>query len=638
MTPVLRQPRTWLVVSLLITSILYWPGLRGPFLLDDYYNFLPLQEWLAGDRTLRSVLFDGRSGTFGRPLAMASFVLNAWLGGYQPYWFKLGNLLVHLLCGVMICVLTTRMARRDPAMVSVAPWVGLMLATVWLLHPLHASTVLYSVQRMAQISTLCVLLGLWVFLAAREQLELAPSRRALLVLFIGIPGFTIAGFLSKESAILLPALCFVLELGCFQRRLRSVRAFFGLTLLLPLVVGMFGIAINPGRILNQYEHRDFSLIERLLTQARALCDYLWKTVAPNPPTMGVYTDDYALSTGLLAPPSTVVAILALLAISLAAWRLRRHVPALLTGWAFFLVGHLLESSVIALELYFEHRNYLPMVGVLYALAGVAVAAGDALRSRGLQTKRMGQVAGVGVVALLAFGTHGRALAWSTEEALAVSSVTSHPQSVRANMVLVKVALDRGHREVVEQALERLANADKPRNRALGLLNRLYLHCALDKQANPEDLAQAMAAMPPRMSNAEPEIFALLVGSSAGCAGLSDRMLGDAMDTMLDRAATQGDQAWPKWNLRYNAAQFYARAGDWNNTLIQAQLAWQPAAIPAVAEILVEAQLATGDLEGAEQTWREAGQRADPGNAADRAGLAWLRERIDRVREGRAPAP
>lgn len=638
MTPVLRQPRTWLVVSLLITSILYWPGLRGPFLLDDYYNFLPLQEWLAGDRTLRSVLFDGRSGTFGRPLAMASFALNTWYFGYQPYGFKLGNLLVHMLCGGAVYQVILRIALRDRRLAATAPWVALAVASAWLLHPLHASTVLYSVQRMAQLSTLCVLLGLWTFMAAREALAQAPSRRAWLALFLGIPFFSVAGFLAKESAILLPALCLVLELGCYRTRPRAVKAFFSLFLFLPLAAGSIALAINPGRILDNYSHRDFGLGERLLTQARALCDYLWKTIAPNPPTMGVYTDDYVLSTSLLAPPSTLAALAALLAISALAWRLRGAVPALLLGWTFFLVGHLLESSVIALELYFEHRNYLPMVGVLYALAGLAMAGGEALRQRGLRTRRIAWVLSLGVAALLALGTHGRARAWGSEEALAVSSVFSHPQSVRANMLLVKVAMERNNREAIDQALERLAHAEKPRNRALGLLNRLYLHCALDKQANPEDLAQAMAAMPPRMSNAEPEIFALLVGSSAGCAGLSDRMLGDAMDTMLDRAATQGDQAWPKWNLRYNAAQFYARAGDWNNTLIQAQLAWQPAAIPAVAEILVEAQLATGDLEGAEQTWREAGQRADPGNAADRAGLAWLRERIDRVREGRAPAP
>ena len=51
------------------------------------------------------------------------------------------------------------------------------------------------------------------------------------------------------------------------------------------------------------------------------------------------------------------------------WRWGRY---LAFGIAWFLVGHSIESTVFSLELYFEHRNYFPGVG-LFLLAGVLFA-------------------------------------------------------------------------------------------------------------------------------------------------------------------------------------------------------------------------------------------------------------------------
>jgi hypothetical protein len=627
----LPHPVLLLLASAILTVAVYWTGLNGPLLLDDHYNLEVIQRWLDGNATLQEVLFGGRSGTFGRPLAMASLALNAWLGGYQPFAFKLGNLLVHLLVGVVSFALVRRIALRDPRLSGHASLVAAAIAALWLLHPLNASTVLYAVQRMAQLSVLCMLTGLWLYMAMRERLESRPTQAALIVLFAGMPLLLVAGFLSKENAIVLPALCLVLELGSYREQPRpgSVKVFFAAFLLLPFLVGLLALILEPARLLGGYAQRDFDWQQRLLSEGRALCDYLWRIVVPNPPRMGVYTDDFVASTGLMSPPTTLLAILALAAITFAAWRLRSRIPALFIGWGIFLVGHAFESSIVPLELYYEHRNYLPMVGVLYALVGLAMAAGDALRKAGLRPGRIGLVLATGLLALLAFGTHGRARVWSTAETLALNAVASHPQSLRANMALVKVALDHDNREVAGQALQRLIEADNPRTRALGYLNRLYLACALNRNGDPGDLAQALDAMPPRMTFAEPELFGLLLDNTAhGCGAVDHAMLGNGLATMLDRAREQPDGLWVKWRLRHMAARFFARASDWTRAREQAQLAWQPGADPAVAELLVRTQLATGDIAGAERTYAEARLRVDPKNPQDAAGMRALRARID----------
>jgi hypothetical protein len=165
---------------------------------------------------------------------------------------------------------------------------------------------------------------------------------------------------------------------------------------------------------------------------------------------------------------------------------------------------------------------------------------------------------------------------------------------------------------------------------MGYFNRLYLACALDRDGNPDDLRQAVASMPPRFIHADPEFFGLLLDNSdRGCGAVTDRMLGDALDTLLDRATSQPDSDWAKWQLRSMAARFYARSGDWQRTREQALLAWQPGTDAAAAELLVRAQLQTGDIAGAERIWEEANRRARP---ADQAGLRWLRRQIDAARK------
>jgi hypothetical protein len=612
---------------------IYWIGLSGPFLLDDLTNLAGIRVWLEGGATLGDTLQSGH-GMFGRPLAMATFALSAIAGGFTPFAFKLGNLVIHLFCGAVVYALARHIARRTPAMNSYASAVALVVAALWLLHPLHASTVLYPVQRMAQLSTLGLLAGMWLYMAARGRLEERHSSVALLGLFAGIPLLTAAAFLCKENGILLPLLCLVLELGCFRTRPRFIKAFFGLYLVVPALLGMAIFIANPSRLIGGYVRRDFDWQERLLTQARALCDYLSQIVLPNPSRMGVYADDFPISTGLLTPVSTIAAILLLLGITLAAWRLRARMPFLFTGWGIFLAGHALESSILPLEMYFEHRNYLPMLGILYALVGLAFASASYLRMRGLRPGRIGIPVVLAVIATFAFATHGRARVWSNPESLAWAAATARPESMRAWLAVVSDATARGDYAKAYAALDVLTRSRQPRVRALGLLNRINLDCALRHSANSSDLASAVASRPARATKDEAETFDLLYqNTETPCAGAPDTELAHAAAAFADIATTQPDWLGAKAELRHASARFHARQHDWASALPQAKLAWQPGMPAAASVLLVQAQLAQGDTSGAEQTFEEARQRARPG---DQDGLRWLRNQIDQA--GKASKP
>ena len=621
-----------LTAAIATATLAYWVGLQGPFLLDDDANLRSIPEWLAGKLGLTTLLFDRGAGMFGRPVSMASFALNAWIGGYAPFPLKAGNLATHLATGLVVFGFINRLMGRDAALQARATLFAAVVASLWLLHPLHASTVLYIVQRMAQLSTLFVLLGLWLYTASRIRLEAGRSVRASVALLVGVPVMALIAFLSKENGALLPLLCVVVELTYFggARRSGPVRAFLLLYAAIPVGTGLLAVVAFPQRFIGGYVGRDFSLLERLLSQPRALCDYLFKLVLPNPPRMGIYTDDFAMSTGLLSPPNTLVAILILLAISGAAWHWRKQLPAVAFGWAFFLVAHSLEAGPLPLELYFEHRNYLPSVGIFVAIVALVLAAGRALGSRGIRTGRIGAVTLLGALAVLAFGSHGRAQVWRDGTLIAESALLAHPDSLRANAYILGTSIDSGNEQRTRQALDSILSSPSPRGRALGYAYRVYVDCIFNQSADPADLDRFAAEVPLPLTlyESQPFTYFYLVTQQRPCANIDDSSVGRALARLASRANEFPDNSRDKIQLRYQAASFLLRSGDWQAARTQGLLAWQPQADAPVALPLILSQLQLGDATGAERTLREAEARADPTNAADLQHLRWLRLQVE----------
>lgn len=167
----------------MLTTLAYWPGLLGPFFFDDLHNLTENQTLVNLDLTeadsWRTAAYSSTAGMFYRPLSMITFAVNlSFAGEFTPFSLKATNLAFHLLtafCVYFFCNLVL----RSPALAcsrlcgSDRKFIAILAAAIWALHPLHVSTVLYAVQRMAQLSTLGVLAGLIVFL--RYRLKWAES-------------------------------------------------------------------------------------------------------------------------------------------------------------------------------------------------------------------------------------------------------------------------------------------------------------------------------------------------------------------------------------------------------------------------------------------------------------------------------
>jgi len=358
-------------LSAITTALLYAPGLEGAFFFDDIPNIVTATELHLRKITVESLLAiwsNGHSGIlFVRPVAQLSFALNHFFSGLSPYAFKATNLGIHLLCGWLVAVLSFHLFKEHSPAEKQSTGNGIivfLVTTVWLLHPIQLLPVLHVVQRMTSLSALFLLSALILHIKGREKNALTPI--ALAWMF-----FWPLACLSKETGALFPLFAVSWELTIHRKKRGRIDQFaFTLSLLLLLALvgsGVYAVSENGQWLWAGYSQRSFSLKERLLTEARVLWFYLGLIAFPRLEALGLYHDDIAVSTGLFQPITTLLSFTGIAGLALLAWNLRLRAPLISLGIAWFLTGHLMESTVLPLEIAHEHRNYFPVLGILLAL-------------------------------------------------------------------------------------------------------------------------------------------------------------------------------------------------------------------------------------------------------------------------------
>lgn len=438
--PMTLTSRRFLLLSLLaalFAAALFGLGVGGGFVLDDAHTIVD-NTFIRLDTLNGNGLLDAaasfHAGGGVRPLSMLTFALDYLRhGSLDPAAFKATNLFIHALTTVLMAVFARRLLLIAGWESQRAALCALLAALVWAIHPLQVSSVLYVVQRMQTMATLFVVLALWSYLRLRQaQIE---GRIGWPFGVLGAMSWMLA-LASKEDAILLPIYTLVLELTVLRFRAAHAERTRGLrnTYLALAVAGtaLLLLWVLPHYWSSEaYAGRDFNSAERLLTQGRVLMMYLGQIVLPLPSHMPFNYDQLAVSRGLLEPATTLPALLAVFALLVwaAMWRTRR--PVFACGMLLFFAGHLLTSTVIPVELAFEHRNHLPLIGVLLALADLAVAGFERFGSRPLWPATVVAVA----VAVVGIAGGARAYAWGDPVRFARHMVEISPDSPRAWLAL-----------------------------------------------------------------------------------------------------------------------------------------------------------------------------------------------------------
>jgi len=432
-----RRPAFLITAALLVFSA-YANTFDSPFIFDDWLHIegnphIRLDS--LSFKALQEAAFASPLHT--RPLANLSFALNYLADGYKVAGYHLVNILIHLSCGLLVfllmtATLETRAMQHRCRELRMLPWAAALL---WLAHPLQTQSVTYIIQRMNSLSALFSLLALLGFIKAR----LSRTRRERCVLAAAAVLAWLLACASKEIAVSLPFFALLYD-WFFIEDLRSdwLKRHWqaGLAaIVLMLTAALILLGGTPWQIVSStYTIRDFSLGERLLTQPRVTWFYLSLLIFPHPSRLNL-DHDFAISHGLFDPATTFPAMVGLLALLLLAGFGARRCR-LASFAVFWFLGNLaIESSVLGLEMVFEHRTYLPSVFPVAAMVLIAFTM--------LKNSYCRAILFMALLFTLAFWTHARNEVWKDEVLLRQDCLAKSPAKPRNHAILANALERRG---------------------------------------------------------------------------------------------------------------------------------------------------------------------------------------------------
>lgn len=372
------------VFFLLSISILliYSNTFQASWLLDDKQNILENQKIHLEDLSLNSLKKtfyaqpekkNSNQGNINedkeklyRPIPMLTFALNWYFGQKNVTGYHAVNLIIHVIA-VFFLYLTFLTIFKTPILYyekyadkNNVHFIALLAALLWGMHPIQIQAVTHIVQRMASMAGMFYILGIYLYLKAR----LSRNRMMSIIWFCTVLIVFCLALASKQNSAMLPFSLILVEVIFFQTFSYMIRdkfssLFVWILSLSMIVAGAFiFLKLDPLNLLKGYEIRNFTLLERVLTEPRILWFYISQIFYPVADRFSI--DHYfQISRSFFDPLSTVFAIIFIISIIILALIYYRKYPIISFAALFFFLNHIIESTIIPLELVFEHRNYIP---------------------------------------------------------------------------------------------------------------------------------------------------------------------------------------------------------------------------------------------------------------------------------------
>ena len=361
---------------LFLVAVSYSNTLHSPFILDDYSAFINNKNLYLDDFSIDSLskLAETRFG-YARVVPIASFALNHYIGqGKSVVNYHVTNIAIHLLATISLAfflagLLKTR-AARDVLKFFRAEYFILAVCGLWALAPIQTNAVTYVVQRMTSMAAMFYLAACGFYVHARFA-DIGVKR---IFLYVFCLLAATGAFFSKENSATLPAAILLVEFifispGLGLKLLKSTRWFHWLIILGVMVLLFPFIDDFISRNSAAFYGRHFTLSERLLTELRIVIFYMSLLLLPLPSRMNL-DHDFVLSTSLFSPFSTFFSMLFIGVLIGASLFYRKKYPLISFGIFWYFLHLVIESSVIPLELIFEHRLYLPSVGFFLVIVAL----------------------------------------------------------------------------------------------------------------------------------------------------------------------------------------------------------------------------------------------------------------------------
>ena len=476
----------------LLTLAIYVRVLHAPFVFDD--------ELLASSpATQITELSDALAlltSSLPRKLTHATFALNFYAGWLNPFGYHAVNLALHALNGLLLFVLVGALINTLP---EKHPWrrqampIALAGSVIWLVHPVQTQAVSYVWQRSTILCAFFYLATVALYIGARRE---TGWRRWTLAGAAACA--SLAALTSKENAGSLPGALALVEIVFLRPepltggRNSRLRRWWWAAALAAMLVTIALDYLGPrfvSMMAADFARRGFTLTERLLTETRVLVYYVSLLVFPHP---GRLTLDYdiQISRGLLDPATTAVSLaLVTAATAWAAAALRRRsLVAFAVLW--FLGLLVIESSVVPLDLAYEHRLYLPSAVPIVFAAGAVLGELQHARARALRIAAL-----LVIVAVFAAWSWQRNQVWRDPVGLFADTAAKSPGKARVHTNLGNALRQSGDTRGALAAYERAIELDPSSLKALTAQASLYMDELGDRQRAHDLLLRATQLAP-----------------------------------------------------------------------------------------------------------------------------------------------
>jgi len=457
-----------LFVLLLAGLVCYAPSLRGGFVWDDTFlvEHNPfIRSPILSFEAFRHCLDFNFSSNFYRPVQTLSYIMDYWFWALQPLGYRITNLLLHVLCGWLLYLLLRRLLPALSSSTPATPATGdrsadtaaLVLALLWVIHPVHSATVAYISGR-ADSLAVCFALLAWLSFESATNC----SRRASQILHYSLAFIAgLAALCSKEMgsiwlAFFAARLAF-LPLGnsISGQWPRKALAFAGGALVLLAYLALRGSVHTPPRLPGPPPE---AFATRLVLMGRALGDYASLLLAPihlfmERQVFPAY--DPALRNATPFFPYHALFLGGLLfaaALGCGAWQRAPGRALRVAGAGWFLVGFLPISNLVPLNASVaEHWLYVPSIGFLLFALGCWQAL-PATRQPVVATACLSLA-----VPLLMLRTNLRSADWLDQKTFVQQTIEAGGRSPRQRLMYGGILLRRGQyaaAETVERDLAR----------------------------------------------------------------------------------------------------------------------------------------------------------------------------------------
>jgi Tfp pilus assembly protein PilF len=347
-SPARPHPVLTMLLLALATFVAYWRvGEAGFVNLDDdaYVEHQPMVN--QGLRSAGIVwAFTGSHTSNWHPLTTLSHMLDCEVFGVRAAPMHWENLVWHVLNSALVFLVWRALTG--------ATWRPAIVAGLFAIHPLHVESVAWISERKDLLSAFFWLLGIAAYIRYARH----PSVRRYLL----VAGAMVLALMSKPMAVTFPCTLLLLDFWPLRRwPASSGRSLFIEKLPLFGLVAIHSVLtflVQSASGAANYGTR-FSLAARLGNAVVAYARYLGKTFWPEPLAPMYFHPGFW--------PAAIVggATVALVAVSLAIWSLRRTRPWLTFGWLWFLgtLVPVIGLIQVGAQSMADRYMYFPILGV-----------------------------------------------------------------------------------------------------------------------------------------------------------------------------------------------------------------------------------------------------------------------------------